>query len=285
MNILWIERPEYFTSQRARDAAVELGINVHVYGHVDMVYSTTGGLHSNTGVNLLELCDAVVIRNIASHVSEALTIARLFADAGKPVFDPVLVQEGYAISKMHDYLLMTKAGLPVPRTVQTFTLPTDWAFPYILKGVHGAQGKHVHLAHNQAEAEAIWAQYPPGALMLQEFLEARSDYRILVCMGKALPYVVEKIPLAGDFRTNFAISETVIGHPAANFPDFIRLAEESARLLKRNFTGVDIRTHNGQPYILEVNRSPGFKGFEQATGYHVAKHYLQELLVCLGKAA
>jgi len=285
MNILWVERPEYYTSERAREVAPELGITLHNFGHVDLVYSTDHGLYSNTGLNLLQLCDVVVMRNIASHVSEALTIARLFSDAGKPVFDHALTQEGYAISKMHDYLLLAQAGLPVPRTVQSFTPPTGWDFPYILKGVHGAQGKHVHLARNAAEAEAIWAQYPPGGLMVQEFLEAVSDYRILVCMGQALPYVVEKIPLNGDFRTNFAISETVVGHPASAFPEMVALAEQAARHLKRDFAGVDIRTHKGKPYILEVNRSPGFKGFEQATGYHVARHYLKALLARLGKAA
>lgn len=282
MKILWIESLQHYGAQRAAAAAPELGIELTCLGVMELRFDTAG-IYAPDGGDIVAAHDAVIIRSFAPYVSEVLTIARLFHEAGKPVFDRNLVSEGYALSKMHDYILLAKAGLPVPRTEQCFVpgqaLEAAGAFgwPVVLKGVHGARGKYVFLARDEAGLRSIWQQHEPGALMVQEYLEAQSDYRVLVIDGKALPQLVERFPLDGDFRTNSEHNERAVAHEVAAMPHLAAVAEKAAAVLGRCFAGVDIRICRGIPYILEANRRPGFRAFETATGYDVATHFLKSV--------
>lgn len=280
MDLLWIESLQHYGAERAAQAAKALGINLTCLGVTELRF-TLEGVYGPDGRDLCATHDAVIIRSFAPYISEVLTISKLFADAGKRVIDRNLTTEGYAMSKMHDYLLLAKAGLPVPRTEQIYELQRalevahDYGWPLVLKGVHGARGKYVFLARDEAEFKTIWSQHEPGWLMVQEYLDAKSDYRVLVIDGIALPQLVERIPLPGDFRTNSELNEKAIAHDAAAHPQMVQTAQAAAKLLGRGFSGVDIRICRGIPYILEANRRPGFKAFEQATGYDVATHYLK----------
>lgn len=280
MDLLWIESLQHYGAERASIAARPLGINLTCLGVTELRF-TLEGVFGPDGRNLCAAHDAVIMRSFAPYISEVLTIAKLFHQAGKPVFDRNLVSEGYAMSKMHDYLLLAQAGLPVPRTEQAYELEPalnvarDYGWPVVLKGVHGARGKYVFLARDEAEFKTIWQQHEPGWLMVQEYLDAASDYRVLVIDGKALPQLVERVPLPGDFRTNSEHNEKAIAHQSADHPEMVKTAEAAASLLGRGFSGVDIRICRGIPYILEANRRPGYKAFEAATGYDVATHYLK----------
>jgi len=280
MDLLWIESLQHYGAQRAAAVAPQLGITLTCLGVMDLRFELNG-IFAPDGRNIVATHDAVIIRSFAPYVSEILTIARLFAAAGKPVLDKNLVSEGYAMSKMHDYMRLHELGLPVPRTVQVSELADaldvaeTYGWPVVLKGVHGARGKYVFLARTREEFATLWQQHEPGWLMVQEYLEAASDYRVLVCDGKALPFVAERIPLPGDFRTNSEHNEQAIAHDSASHKQMVEVAEAAASGLGRWFSGVDIRIARGVPYILEANRRPGFKAFEATTGYDVATQALK----------
>jgi ribosomal protein S6--L-glutamate ligase len=106
--------------------------------------------------------------------------------------------------------------------------------------------------------------------MIQEFLPAEVDYRVIVVGYRALPVMVQRRPRPGEFRTNFDQAEEVTPIQTDEYPDMKSLAENAARTLRREFSGVDIRCRGTTPLVLEANRRPGFKGFEEATGYDVA---------------
>ena len=72
------------------------------------------------GQHIVQTFDAVIIRDIYPYISEALTIAKIFVDARKIVIDKSFTDQGYSISKMHDYLLLSQRGIPVPQTIQIF---------------------------------------------------------------------------------------------------------------------------------------------------------------------
>lgn len=275
MRLFWYENPNYCT-ERALAAAAKLGIEVITAGPEQVAFISEPPYLLANGIDVIAQCDAVLIRKFAPYVSEALTIARLFANAGRRVFDPTLVEEGYVISKMHDTLLLRAAGLPVPHTEQhynatdTLSAARKIGYPVILKGVHGTGGHRVHKADTPEEAQAILAQYPQWAITVQEFLPANTDWRVIVVGGQALPLAVERTPNAGDFRTNTDFSNDLKPISRAENPALFELAEKAAKVLRRSFTGVDLRLQNGQPCILEVNRRPGFRAFEPATGLDVA---------------
>ncbi len=281
--ILWLEAGDLYTVRRGKEAGDLLGVQVDSLEMFDLSFVATNassGMFSNNG-DLVRTYDAVIMRSFMPHIGEALTVARLFNEAGKVVVDKSLTEEGYSMSKMHDYLVLARNEIPIPDTWQFFdpdeveTLANQMGFPCILKGIHGSEGRHVHLVKDMTQLRRKMWQYQYGELLLQEYLPAEVDYRVMVVGYKALPLLVQRKPQPGEFRTNFEFNEEIIPLPIEEFPELKRIAEAGAKVLKREFAGVDIRMRGNAPLILEVNRRPGFKGFEQATNLDVAGEFIK----------
>jgi RimK family alpha-L-glutamate ligase len=278
MKVVWLGWEEIYTTRRVLDAAREQGLEMDVYNIHDISFDIEGSRANAFGMgkNLLENYDGLVVRTFYPYISEALTLARLFHDAGKVVIDESLTDEGYAISKMHDHLVLAEHGIACPRTWQLFNprqveaLAEQLTYPCLLKGVHGARGKHVYLIQNTEQLHRRLWHYPYGELLLQEYLPAEEDYRVMVVGYQALPVMVSRVPCKGDFRTNYSLGGCFDRHEMSEFPTFQSLAESAARALRREFTAVDIRLKGDQPMVLEVNRQPDFKGFERASRFDVA---------------
>jgi RimK family alpha-L-glutamate ligase len=286
MRVLWLGAEDDYTVRRVHDAAGALGAEVVTATLQDVCLATDAPWLRVRGAAPRELgdFDALVARIAHPYVSETLTVVRLFRDAGRPVVDASLADEGVAMSKMHDYLVLAQQGLAVPRTWQPFNtgemerLAADLGYPVILKGVHGSYGARVHLARDAAETRRIAAGYPDGDLMLQEYLPGNVDYRVVVIGYRALPKISERAPAPGDFRTNAALGGRLSACPAGDFPGMVALAEQAARALRREFAAVDIRHAGARPVVLEVNRRPRFENFERATGLDVAGAFLRHVL-------
>lgn len=283
LRVLWLESGDLYTVRRGKEAGSALGMIIDSVDLVDLCFTAdgTGAISSPDACDLSASYDAVIMRSFMPFVSEALTIARVFRDAGKVVVDASLTDEGYAMSKMHDYLLLARAGLPVPRTCQCYSLDQAEAFadslgyPVVLKGVHGAEGRAVFKVNAPPLLRRRILRHRPGELMVQEYLPADHDYRVMVVGYKALPVMVQRKPRAGEFRTNFDFNEEVTPLATDDFPAMRDVAQNAARLLRREFSGVDIRFRGEQPVILEANRRPGFMGFEKATSFDVAGEFIR----------
>lgn len=278
MNILWLGWRELYTARRIREAAEAQGVGLTVAEIFDLTFVAAGprtGLFMGAA-DVLAAYDALIMRTFHPYIAEGLTVARLFREAGRAVVDESLTSEGYAISKMHDTLVLARAGLPVPRTWQIFdpaaveTLAAEIGYPVILKGVQGSHGTQVHIAHDAGGLRRrLWTR-PAGELTLQEYLPADEDYRVITVGYRALPVLVSRRPAPGDFRTNFAAGGEFRVRTFEEFPALRELGERAARALRREFAAVDIRYRGDAPLILEVNRRPDFEGFEGASGYDVA---------------
>lgn len=285
MKILWLGWKEMSSTRRLLEVSPRLGVTVDAIEILDVNFATEGeALAEALGEPLPGEYDALVVRTFHPYVSEALTLAKLFRDAGRVVVDESLTDEGYAISKMHDYLRLAAEGLAVPRTWQVYDpaeverLASGLGYPCILKGVHGRQGTHVYRIEDANQLRRRLRRYPSGELLLQEYLRANEDFRLLVLGYEALPAVVKRRPEPGDFRTNLATRAEFRSYPAEEYPELVALAEAGARLLRREFAGVDVRYREDVPMILEVNRQPSFEGFEEATGINVPEAFLRYLL-------
>ncbi len=293
MRVLWLGWTDAYTPQRVLEAARQRDLHLTVLQIQQVSFISTGSAFGAfyQGRNLVEEYDALIGRTFFPNISEALTVARLFHDAGKPVIDHSLIDEGYVISKMHDYLLLAQHGLPVPRTWQLFgvdeaaQVAEAIGYPCVLKGTHGSHGSHVYLIENPSQLRERYQAYPPGELMLQEYLPANEDYRLLVIGYQALGQMVARKPTPGEFRTNVGFSGDSCSLKVADYPGLSSLAEQAARALRREFAGVDIRYHGSRPYILEVNRQPMFENFERTTGVDVAGQYLDYAVACFRRAA
>jgi glutathione synthase/RimK-type ligase-like ATP-grasp enzyme len=286
VRILWCEGGDTYSRSRAKASAKALGLALDTLDLFDLEF-TAGGTKRGAfakGRNLAVHYDILILRAFLPFVSEALTLARLFREEGKTVIDHCLTEEGYAMSKMHDYLRLAKAGVGVPRSLQSCETPrllkaaAGYGYPCIVKGGHGSYGRHVHRVGSEAELKKRLMHYKPGDVMVQEYLDAPLDYRVMVVGYKALPLYVSRQPAAGDFRTNFELNEIVTAHPITQAPHLKRVAEKAARALGREFTGVDIRCRGKTPLVLEANRRPGYKDFERATGLDVVTPFLKHAL-------
>lgn len=285
MKILWLGWEDQYTPARVRAASERLGLDVTIAQIADLRF-VADGASERVGVMLGDLdvardFDALAARTFYPHISEALTVVSLFRQAGKLVIDESLTDEGVTLSKMHDYLMLARAGVAVPRTWQMADLPAVenlagalLGYPLVLKGVHGSYGAHVYRIDSVDQLREVWARYAPGELMAQEYLPADSDFRV-ICIGyRALPALVERAPKPGDFRTNSRQGGQAFGHHLAAYPDLAPLAERAARVLRREFAAVDLRYRGAEPVVLEVNRRPIFENFERVTGLDVAGAFL-----------
>ena len=278
MKILWLGWEDLYASKRVQDAAKNMAVELDVVGILDLSFITDGehvGIYRKN-TNILQEYDVLCIRLFHPYISEILTIAHLFKEAGKVVVDESLTDEGYAVSKMHDYLVLAGSGIAVPRSYQIYergdveSYAAELGYPVVLKGLHGSQGQHVFRVSDEHQLRRRIRQYPDGELLLQEFLPADEDYRVIVVGYEALPTFVKRQPRPGDFRTNFTVEGEGVAENLSRFSEFRTIAESAARILRREFAGIDIRMRNNVPVILEVNRRPDFRGFEDATHLDVA---------------
>ena len=283
MKVLWLGWEDDYTPKRVIEAANKHGVDLAVIDINDLSFTvaegTVGVFYKNK--DIVHDYDVLVARTFFPYISETLTIARLFHNAGSTVIDSSLTDEGFVVSKMHDYLLLAGSNLPVPRTWQssnTETLLSEASrlgYPCVLKGVHGSHGIHVHLVGSEAEARIKLAQYQPGELMLQEYLSASEDFRLMVVGYRTMPFLVSRQPIPGDFRTNVGLGISTAAHQISDYHGLAEIAQNAARVLRREFAGVDIRYSNGVPIILEVNRRPIFENYERVTGFDVAGEFMQ----------
>ncbi len=248
------------------------------------------------------LADVLVVRTRSPRwIPHALTLAALYHAAGKRVVDATLGTNLTIYSKLNDSMVLERHDIAVPRSLLapgSASLFSPRAhhldYPIVAKAIHGSGGDEVFLVANKKRLARLLHQYPAGSLMLQEYLPAAFDFRVLVLGYHALPLILKRTPRRGDFRTNAAFAKDVEAVPLSEFPAIQKIAEASAQALKREFTGIDVRIKSGSaldssratsrdfnrgtPYILEVNRQPEFETFEKNTGLNVAGAFLEYLM-------
>src|ERR1044072_7211510 len=245
LRILWLDSGDLYTIRRGVEAGRRLGVQVDSLEVLDLTFSAgVDAPHLAAGAQeLTAVYDAVIVRSFMPFISEALTIARLFREAGKVVVDTSLTDEGYAMSKMHDYILLARAGVAVPRTyqcadpAQAERYAEALGYPCVLKAVFGSEGRNVFKADTPARFRRILWRRKPGEFMVQEFLPAEVDYRVITVGYRVLPVIVRRKPQPGEFRTNFDFKEEVTPLPTDEHPDMKEMAERGARTLRRELYG------------------------------------------------
>jgi len=188
-----------------------------------------------------------------------------------------------ARNKVATLQLMSKKGIPVPKTVFSINpnnvedqIELLGGAPVIIKLQEGTQGKGVILAESKKSAiSVIDTLYTMNtSILLQEFIEEANgeDLRIVV-VGNKIVASMKRTSGLDDFRSNVhrgAETQKVQLTPREKF-----IAINATKNLGLGVAGVDlIRSKNG-PLLIEVNASPGLKGIEAATGVNVAKFIVQ----------
>ncbi|MFH2062926.1 MAG: RimK family alpha-L-glutamate ligase [bacterium] len=283
MRLLILGNVDTVEHQRLRSEARSAGHEATVSPVEDVVFdfSESGFSATLAGRELLESFDCLLLRSLFPLVSESLMLAEMFHRFGCRVMDRTLATDTYIQSKTYSAWRLHLAGLPVPFGIQTGSRTEidrrlnrgDW--PIVVKSVHGSRGERVHLARDRKEAEAALAAESEWPCLLQEKLKIETEYRVLVLGHRVLGAITKEAP-DGDFRRNLSLGGRA--EPAKLTEEISGLCELAARTLDYEFAGVDLAvTEDGRTVILEVNRTPGFAGFEAATGDNVARKVIDYL--------
>ena len=222
--------------------------------------------------------DTVYIRYFFPYISEALFLAEWAHRNGLRVIDRSLATENYIQSKIYGSWKLAEADLPVIPGFQTTSLKQAVSRlarqknPIIAKGIHGSKGKYVFSLDNPKNDAKNLNENLVGFFTFQDRMEIDEEYRILVIGGKYFG-AIKKIAPEGDFRHNISVG--AVAEKTTLNKSLQILSQKAAKTMGYEFAGVDLAISKGKPYILEVNRCPGFSGFEEATGMNVAKRFLE----------
>lgn len=211
------------------------------------------------------------------------TYLREEIEGGKvKLIDPLAISlKRYYGLKLAQNLALKKAGLPVPQTVWGHLddlkseIPQQLGFPAVIKRSGGSHGANVYLVKSQSSLNRVLAELRPQEekenkrFIGQEYIPNQGDFRVLVLGNRALGAIKRK-RTQDQFRNN--VSRGGEAAVVENLTDQLKkVAIDAARAVDLSFAGVDIvlRKVDNQPFIFEVNRSPQFNGFMQATGINV----------------
>ncbi len=251
------------------------------------------------------------------YIPNIIKLAKNFKAKGGRVVDANIAKGEIGKGKWEDYKKLKKAGLLIPKTTKivdseqwsviskqketNYSLPTTH-FPLVLKWIYGMKAKGTFLIQNQKQLKKILPLHPKQEWLVQEFIKAKYEYKV-ICIGyKALPVVLRFEFNKSLGRADFNSFDVLACHPGSGFgiqkikeyhsgsflpleggggegvKTVIRKAEQASKTLGRELSKVDIlEDQRGRLYILEVNRFPGLKSFEQLTKFNVFGKFIEYL--------
>lgn len=224
----------------------------------------------------------VISNSYTRDVLRSLEEARYFCLNSLESID--VCENKYLTSKV-----MEKHELPVPK----YALVPDEGqidqaieeiggnFPIVMKLLSGSQGIGVSLVDSYASLKSVYQTIkklnPESEILIQEKIDSDFDVRIQVMVKKFDPLYggtdnciilgsMKRGAVEKDFRTNYSLGGTVEEFQLDD--NLIDIACKAANAVGCHWCGVDIMIdkNSGNPYILEVNASPGTDGISKAIG-------------------
>lgn len=288
------EIPTLFLLQRA---AKKVGFTPHLFHLRDMrFFLDENGCDVKVGDVSLKDFSLIFVRGFWQYQTELAHLAEFCTQQKIPLFDSALLHN-QTISKTYDMMIFKKHKFPLIPTIfleNEDAMPAiqkAFSFPVIAKENRGKRGLDVHLLKNTRQLGEFLTQMIPADKTLntktyqfQEFIPADYDIRVLVLGWRVLGAIERRSADPHDFRHNISLGGRAKKIHISR--EIHELAIKAARALDYEFAGVDFIIHKktGKLYLLEVNRSPGFEGFMQATGIDVPLELMKFFLAFCLKA-
>jgi len=229
--------------------------------------------------------DAVIMRQDPPFNVEYLANTWLLSQAkriGVRVFnDPSSLRdhsEKISILEFSDFVAPTMVTRSLEQIREFHELHQD----IVVKPLDGMGGMGVFRVNqdglNLGSIVETLGEYGQRSLMVQKYLPEikDGDKRLLLIHGQPVPYVLARVPQAGDIRGNLAAGGKGVAQALSSREQEIA-SLIGPRLEKRglNIVGLDIIGN----YLTEINvTSPtGFVEITQQTGFNVAKFWLEQL--------
>src|SRR6266568_66803 len=230
---------------------------------------------------------AGVVLDRSIHHGRSLYALTLLNAAGVPTVNRAKVAR-ICGDKILTTAALARDGLPVPRTVVTFTRESAleaieaMGYPVVLKPMVGSWGRLLAKINDRDAAEAILehketlGSYQHGIFYIQEYVnKPQRDIRAIVVGDQTLGAI-------------YRSSEHWITNTARNgrasvcevTPEVDQLCQKAAAAVGGGFLSVDLLEHEDGLLVNELNYTPEFHGFMDATGIPVADHvidYVQQV--------
>jgi len=181
-------------------------------------------------------------------------------------------------------LRLADASIPTPKTALVQSEDTLQAsldiigeeYPLILKTLRGSKGVGVIFIESKRQLSSLlqllWKQDETTEILLQSYIKADFDVRVLVLGGK-IQAAMRREVIKGDFRSNVSQGAKVKKYKLSDEEITICLSADKA--VNGVWTAVDFIKNGKDTFVLEVNSSPGTEGIEEATGKNIIKEILQ----------
>ena len=230
----------------------------------------------------------VVVRGAASGQSGTLDMISSFEKDG---FFVINSRDSIEIcsDKYRTSVTLVEAGLPTPRTalvtdpdmIEDVHKQVGGKFPVVAKTLTGSKGQGVFIIDSKPSLnsviDAIQKIDEEEEIILQEYIDMKSDMRIIVLDGKVVG-VMNRGKVKNDFRSNFSMGAKIKKVSISN--EIEDLALKAAKVIGCYYCGVDIAisAKTKKPYIIEVNSSPGSEGIEMATKQNIVGDFIDHIL-------
>ena len=198
--------------------------------------------------------DLYVLRTVND---ASLSLAWILERQGARCVNPVVVSQTCR-DKALVVSLLARAGIPVPETwlvEQPIQLsPALAEGPLVIKPLHGSQGCGVQVVWDLDELLEIGAVGAP--VVAQRYQPPQGRDRKLYCIGGQMFGVKRQWPAS--------TYEQKQGEPFTITPELHDIAVAVGNAIGTDLFGLDMVISLGQPYVVDVDPFPGFKGVPAA---------------------
>lgn len=286
---LFTSDPRSRRMEKLEDSFSELGVEIVTVLPWKVARHGAQNKHviSVHGIDLSTL-DMLFVLDLGAHdigtFFNRVGLLSALAEMGVKIINPVqsILQMRNKAETMRKLI---SANLPVPETLITESIEDAVHFvkthvPCVLKPITGFGGHGVQLIEDQFDLENIYdylkfysQMFGKGAYILQEYIRNPGfDIRALVLNDEVLA-TMQRVSTEG-IVTNIHLG----GIPRKNNIDVDELAIKAARSVKGQFVGVDIILDNeSNPFILEVNATPGWMGLQTVTDFDLTERIAEKI--------
>jgi gamma-F420-2:alpha-L-glutamate ligase len=278
---IWIlakqEKFDTYENLRFREAAYQHGVKLTMVApeECEIIATGCGRKSIYIGQNEVEeLPDCLIPRTGSGTTYFAGAVIRHLERLGVFVLN-TSESIKLAMDKMASVQTLASHSLPIPKTIlakfplDLELIDKEFQYPLLIKKLSGSHGTGIALCQNRSQLEdtAGFVSRSSNAI-IQECIEDSMgrDMRVFVVGGRAIGAML-RTAKEGSFKANYSAGGSV--HSVDLTSEMEWLAVESAKTIGLDIAGVDLLFDKEGYRICEVNSSPYFMGFEEATGIDI----------------
>ena len=264
-------------------AAEKLGVELDLVSYSQISFETESGKVLVDGKEIKDY-DVFFFRTTKKYWEEVNLITDKL-DENKIIVDP-LVKKGRPSDacKAHQMLVLSQAGLPVPKTIYGGWKYLEkeavkrFEFPLIIKGSRGDRRRQVFKIYGETDFETrletlkLLEKSGENKYMLQEYIVNTEDFRVMVLGDRVLGVMRRAIGDNPRLKNRFEKTD---------LPEEIKkMAVEAAKTCGIMIAGVDVVFRNDditKPLFFEVNKTPNYDRFVEVTKINVAEEVVKFL--------